>query len=68
MDAHACGIIPGRYFPDTDTLYIELCKDEIGETHDLDEDIFLDVDASGQIVAVTFEHASKLTPLEALAA
>ena len=34
-----------KYFPDTDTLYIELCSSEVAETRDLDEDTLLDLDA-----------------------
>jgi uncharacterized protein YuzE len=46
-----------KYFQGTDTLYIEFRKGEISETRDLDENTLLDVDASGQIVAMTIEHA-----------
>lgn len=46
-----------KYFQDTDTLYIEFRKGEISETRDLDENTLLDVDAAGNIVAMTIEHA-----------
>ncbi len=46
-----------KYFQDTDTLYIEFRKGEISETRDLDENTLLDLDAAGQIVALTIEHA-----------
>jgi uncharacterized protein YuzE len=46
-----------RYFPDTDTLYIELRPDGIVETKDLDENTQIDVDAQGNICALTIEHA-----------
>lgn len=46
-----------KYFQETDTLYIEFRKGEISETCDLDENTLLDVDASGQIVAMTIEQA-----------
>lgn len=46
-----------KYFQDTDTLYIEFRKGDISETRDLDENTLLDVDAAGQIVAMTIEHA-----------
>lgn len=46
-----------KYFQDTDTLYIEFSKSEVAETRDLDEDTLLDVDATGNIVAITVEHA-----------
>lgn len=46
-----------KYFQDTDTLYIEFRKGDIAETRDLDENTLLDVDAGGNIVAMTIEHA-----------
>ena len=47
-----------KYFTDTDTLYIELHLAEIADTRDLDEDTLLDLDAFGQVCAITLEHAS----------
>ncbi len=47
-----------KYFQDTDTLYIEFRKGAIAETRDLDEDTLLDIDADGNICAITVEHAS----------
>ncbi len=46
-----------KYFQDTDTLYIEFRKDAVSESRDLDEDTLLDLDAAGNIVAITVEHA-----------
>lgn len=46
-----------KYFPDTDTLYIELKAAEVAETKDLDEDTLLDLDRDGNICAITIEHA-----------
>jgi uncharacterized protein YuzE len=48
-----------KYFPDTDTLYIEFRESEISETRDLDENTQLDVNAQGNICAITVEHASE---------
>jgi uncharacterized protein YuzE len=48
-----------RYFLDTDTLYIEFRDIAVAETRDLDEDTLLDVDADGNICAITVEHASE---------
>lgn len=48
-----------RYFQDTDTLYIELRPATVEETKDLDENTLLDLDAKGEIVGITIEHASK---------
>ena len=49
------------YFDDTDTLYIELRAGEIAESRDLDGNTLLDLDAAGNICAMTFEHASERT-------
>jgi len=48
-----------RYFTDTDTLFIEFQNRPVAETRDLDENTLLDVDADGNICAITVEHASK---------
>jgi uncharacterized protein YuzE len=48
-----------RYFTDTDTLYIEFRDVPVTETRDLDENTILDLDAQGEIAAITVEHASK---------
>ena len=47
-----------RYFTDTDTLLMQLRDAPVAETRDLDEDTVVDVDASGNICAITIEHAS----------
>lgn len=48
-----------RYFEDTDTLLIEFMEASVAETRDLDENTVLDLDADGNICAITVEHASK---------
>ncbi len=55
-----------RYFEDTDTLYIEFRDQEIIETRDLDENTTVDVDAEGNVLAITFEHASRRTDVRHL--
>jgi uncharacterized protein YuzE len=54
------------YFEDTDTLYIEFRDSNIVESKDLDENTILDVDAKGNICAITFEHASQRTDVNHL--
>lgn len=54
------------YFDDSDTLYIELKSDQISETRDLDENTILDLDASGNILGISLEHASTRTDLSCL--
>ncbi|MCZ2113395.1 MAG: DUF2283 domain-containing protein [Anaerolineae bacterium] len=46
-----------RYFPDTDTLYLAFTEREVAETVDFNEDTLLDIDADGNIVGITVEHA-----------
>ena len=53
-----------KYFEDTDTLYIEFRAQEIIESKDLDENTVLDLDADGNICAITFEHASARTDVQ----
>jgi uncharacterized protein YuzE len=48
-----------KYFQETDTLYIEFRAGDIVETKDLDENTQLDVDAEGNICALTIEHARR---------
>jgi uncharacterized protein YuzE len=46
-----------KYYPDTDTLFIEFKPGMISETRELDQDTMLDVDAQGNICSITLEHA-----------
>ncbi len=55
-----------QYFEDTDTLYISFDDNNIAESKDLDENTLLDVDANGNVCAITFEHASQRTDVRHL--
>ena len=46
-----------KYFSDTDTALIEFTTKEIVETRELNENIYVDLDESGNIVSMTVEHA-----------
>lgn len=48
-----------KFFPDTDTLYIEFRVTEIAETRELDENTLLDLDPAGNICGITIEHATE---------
>ena len=52
-----------NYFDDTDTLYIELKPSVVFESKDYDENTILDLDQSGNIIAITMEHASHRTDI-----
>lgn len=49
-----------KYFEDTDTLYLQFSNAQITETRDLDQDMTVDVDTRGHIVAITVEHAKRV--------
>ncbi len=53
-----------RYFKSTDTLYLELNAANICESKDLDENTLLELDADGNVCAITFEHASDRTDIQ----
>ncbi len=46
-----------QYFADTDTVYVLLNDKPVSETKDLDENTVIDVDAHGNLVGITIEHA-----------
>ena len=48
-----------KYFQDTDTLYIEFRGTAIAESRDLDENTLLELDAAGNVCAITMEHAKE---------
>ncbi len=52
-----------KYFEDTDTTLLEFGSGIPSETRELSEDIYLDMDASGNVVSITVEHASKRSEL-----
>ncbi|HBO83708.1 MAG: hypothetical protein A2073_02025 [Deltaproteobacteria bacterium GWC2_42_11] len=46
-----------KYFSDTDTALVEFSDHEVAETKDISENIYIDLDAAGNLVAMTIEHA-----------
>jgi len=52
-----------RYFPDTDTLRIELRPSLMVETRDVDDDTLVEVDAAGSVCAIAIELASQRADL-----
>lgn len=55
-----------QYFEDTDTLYIGFRESAVVESRDLDENTIMDLDADGNVCAITFEHASQRTDVHHL--
>ncbi len=54
-----------KYFQDTDTLYIEFRATAITESRDLDENTLLELDANGNVCAITMEHAKERADIPA---
>jgi uncharacterized protein YuzE len=59
-----------HYYPDTDSLYIELRSSASAETREVAADILVDLDAAGAVVGFAIDHALKhfdLSTLETVA-
>ncbi len=48
-----------QYFPETDTLAIELTNKKVAATDAITDDLILDYDDQGKIVAITIDNCSK---------
>ncbi len=46
-----------KYFADTDTALLEFSDHPPVETREINENLYIDVDAQGRVVSVTIEHA-----------
>ena len=47
-----------NYFPDTDSLYIDLSERSSAESREISEGVVLDYDASGNLVGIDIDNAS----------
>ena len=48
-----------NYYPETDSLYIDLTATESAESREVSEGIVLDYDAEGNLVGIDIDNASK---------
>ncbi|MBI3991621.1 MAG: DUF2283 domain-containing protein [Candidatus Omnitrophica bacterium] len=46
-----------KYFTDTDTAQVEFSNNEVFETKEINENIYIDLDKDGNLVNMTIEHA-----------
>ena len=46
-----------KYFSDTDTALVEFTGNEVIETKEISENIYVDLDSKGNLVSMTIEHA-----------
>jgi uncharacterized protein YuzE len=54
------------YYPDTDSLYIDLSEQPSAESREISEGIVLDYDAEGRLVGIDIDNASKKVELKKL--
>ena len=52
-----------HYYPETDSLYIELSSDPSEESHEVVPGVVLDFDPEKHLVGIDIDHASKVTSL-----
>ncbi|RTZ95153.1 MAG: hypothetical protein DSY90_14060 [Deltaproteobacteria bacterium] len=46
-----------KYFSDTDTAHLEFLDNDVYETREVSENIYIDLDQNGNLVNMTIEHA-----------
>jgi uncharacterized protein YuzE len=52
-----------EYFPDTDTLYIDLRAGPSADAGEVAPDVVFDYDENGNVIGMTVEHASERVDL-----
>ena len=48
-----------KHFTDTDTALVEFSDHQVSQTREINENIYVDLDADNNLVNMTIEHASK---------
>ncbi len=48
-----------KHFTDTDTALLEFSDHQIAQTKEINENIYIHLDADGNLVNMTIEHASR---------
>ena len=46
-----------KYFSDTDTAHLEFLDNDVYETREISENVYVDLDQNGNLVSMTIEHA-----------
>jgi uncharacterized protein YuzE len=55
-----------HYYPETDSLYIDLSDTPSVESEEVAEGVVLDFDGGGHVVGIDIDHASKIVDVAAL--
>ncbi len=53
-----------KYFDDTDTALIEFTDREVFETREISGNVYVDLDAEGNLIGMTIEHAKQNANLQ----
>lgn len=48
-----------KYFSDTDTALLEFSENEVFETKEINENIYIDLGKDGKLISMTIEHAKE---------
>ena len=55
-----------HYYPETDSLYIDLNAKPSADSREVAEGLVIDLDSAGQVVGIDIQHASQLLELNTL--
>ena len=55
-----------RYYPETDSLYIDLSERASADSREISPGVVLDLDRSGILVGIDIDHASRIVNLSSL--
>ena len=55
-----------NYYPETDSLYIDLSERPSAESREISEGVVLDYDAEGNLVGIDIDNASRKVDLKKL--
>jgi uncharacterized protein YuzE len=55
-----------NYFPETDSLYIDLSEQPSTESREISDGVVLDYDSGGNLVGIDIDHASSKVDLKRL--
>jgi uncharacterized protein YuzE len=55
-----------HYYPETDSLYIDLSSKPSSESNEIAEGIVVDFDEDGKVVGIDIDHASRILDLRKL--
>jgi uncharacterized protein YuzE len=55
-----------NYYPETDSLYIDLSEKQSAESREVSEGVVLDYDAGGNLVGIDIDNASRKVQLNQL--